>query len=66
MQNDIPDWCCVRTLTGAAICGELKGMARFRQDAAAEQVLRRDSEYLLPVYARFPVVMERGECPPLG
>jgi acetylornithine/N-succinyldiaminopimelate aminotransferase len=36
-------------------------MARFRQNAAAEAILRRDSEFLLPVYARFPVVMERGE-----
>ena len=36
-------------------------MARFRQNSAAEPVLRRDSEYLIPVYARFPVVMERGE-----
>ena len=37
-------------------------MARFQQNAdAAESILRRDSEYLLPVYARFPVVMERGE-----
>jgi acetylornithine/N-succinyldiaminopimelate aminotransferase len=36
-------------------------MARFGQNAAAEAILRRDSELLLPVYARFPVVMERGE-----
>ena len=36
-------------------------MARFGQNAAAEAILRRDSEFLLPVYARFPVVMERGE-----
>ncbi len=36
-------------------------MARFQQDTAAQRILRRDSEYLLPVYARFPVVMERGE-----
>ena len=36
-------------------------MVRFQQSPAAEPVLRRDSEYLLPVYARFPVVMDRGE-----
>ena len=36
-------------------------MARFQQNSKAEPVLRRDSEFLLPVYARFPVVMERGE-----
>ncbi len=30
------------------------------QESAAE-VLRRDAEHLLPVYARYPVVMERGE-----
>ncbi len=36
-------------------------MARFQQNADAEVILRRDSEYLLPVYARFPVVMERGD-----
>jgi acetylornithine/N-succinyldiaminopimelate aminotransferase len=36
-------------------------MARFQQNAAAEAILRRDSEFLLPVYSRFPVVMERGE-----
>ena len=28
---------------------------------AAREVLSRDEEYLLPVYARYPVVMERGE-----
>jgi len=28
---------------------------------AASEVLARDEEYLLPVYARYPVVMERGE-----
>ncbi len=36
-------------------------MARFHQNPAAEALLRRDSAYSLPVYARFPVVMERGE-----
>jgi len=28
---------------------------------ASREVLTRDEEYLLPVYARYPVVMERGE-----
>jgi acetylornithine/succinyldiaminopimelate/putrescine aminotransferase len=28
---------------------------------AAGEILARDEEYLLPVYARYPVVMERGE-----
>jgi acetylornithine/succinyldiaminopimelate/putrescine aminotransferase len=28
---------------------------------AASEILARDEEYLLPVYARYPVVMERGE-----
>jgi acetylornithine/succinyldiaminopimelate/putrescine aminotransferase len=28
---------------------------------AASEILARDKEYLLPVYARYPVVMERGE-----
>jgi acetylornithine/succinyldiaminopimelate/putrescine aminotransferase len=36
-------------------------MSRFNQNPAAEAMLRRDSEYSLPVYARFPVVMERGD-----
>ena len=36
-------------------------MSRFQQNTAAASILRRDSEYLLPVYARFPVVMERGD-----
>ena len=36
-------------------------MSRFQQNSQAKPILRRDSEYLLPVYARFPVVMERGE-----
>ena len=33
----------------------------FRQDAEALAILTRDADVLLPVYARFPVVMERGE-----
>jgi acetylornithine/N-succinyldiaminopimelate aminotransferase len=32
-----------------------------RASEAASEVLARDEEYLLPVYARYPVVMERGE-----
>ena len=36
-------------------------MADFRQNADAQQILNSDSERLLPVYARYPVVMERGE-----
>ena len=36
-------------------------MSDFRQNAAAQQVLERDSNRLLPVYARYPVVMDRGE-----
>ncbi|MGI4757462.1 MAG: aspartate aminotransferase family protein [Janthinobacterium lividum] len=36
-------------------------MTRFRQNAHAQAMLHRDSEYSLPVYARFPVVMDRGE-----
>ncbi|MGI4828939.1 MAG: aspartate aminotransferase family protein [Janthinobacterium lividum] len=32
-----------------------------QQDPEALAFLRRDAEVLLPVYARFPVVMERGE-----
>ena len=34
---------------------------RFRQNADALAVLDRDAEVLLPVYARFPIVMDRGE-----
>ena len=33
----------------------------FRQDADALATLTRDADVLLPVYARFPVVMDRGE-----
>lgn len=36
-------------------------MSRFHQNPAAEAILRRDAEYSLPVYARFPVAMERGD-----
>lgn len=36
-------------------------MGRFQQNAAAQKTLTRDSEYHIPVYARFPVVMDRGE-----
>lgn len=33
----------------------------FRQNAEALAVLDRDAEVLLPVYSRFPVLMDRGE-----
>lgn len=36
-------------------------MQVFRQDADAQRILERDADHLLPVYARYPVVMERGE-----
>jgi len=36
-------------------------MSSFRQNAEAKQILAQDAEYLLPVYPRYPVVMERGE-----
>lgn len=36
-------------------------MADLRQNAEARSILERDGERLLPVYSRYPVVMERGE-----
>ena len=36
-------------------------MTFYGQGPEAERILRRDEEHLLPVYARYPVVMERGE-----
>jgi predicted acetylornithine/succinylornithine family transaminase len=36
-------------------------MVDLRQNADARSILERDEEHLLPVYARYPVVMERGE-----
>lgn len=36
-------------------------MGEFNQGLEAERVLRRDEECMLPVYARYPVVMERGQ-----
>jgi len=33
----------------------------LRQNAEARSILERDGDYLLPVYAHYPVVMERGE-----
>ena len=36
-------------------------MINLRQNAEARSTLERDGEHLLPVYARYPVVMERGE-----
>ena len=35
-------------------------MFDLRQDAGAHSILDRDSETLLPVYARYPVVMDHG------
>ena len=35
-------------------------MSPFRQKADAQLVLDRDASHLLPVYARFPVVMDHG------
>ncbi len=48
-------------LTGLPNWVELEEMSRFHQDGRAADLLARDSEWLLPVYARFPVAMERGE-----
>jgi acetylornithine/N-succinyldiaminopimelate aminotransferase len=36
-------------------------MFNLRQDADAQRILARDSQTLLPVYNRYPVVMERGD-----
>lgn len=36
-------------------------MSQFHQNSHAAALLQRDSEWLLPVYARFPIVMDRGE-----
>jgi predicted acetylornithine/succinylornithine family transaminase len=36
-------------------------MIDLRQNAEARSILERDGDRLLPVYARYPVVMERGE-----
>ena len=36
-------------------------MSDFRQNAEAQFVLSRDTEHMLPVYARYPIVMDRGE-----
>ena len=36
-------------------------MSLFRQQADAQLVLDRDASHLLPVYARFPVVMDHGK-----
>jgi acetylornithine/N-succinyldiaminopimelate aminotransferase len=36
-------------------------MSSFRQNADAQLILERDSDHLLPVYARFPVVMDHGQ-----
>src|ERR1700760_3045530 len=36
-------------------------MVDLRQNAEARSILERDGDHLLPVYARYHVVMERGE-----
>jgi len=36
-------------------------MSDFRQDADAHLILQRDSDHLLPVYARYPIVMDHGK-----
>src|SRR5580698_2027795 len=36
-------------------------MSSLRQNAEAQQILAQDHEFLMPVYPRFQVVMERGE-----
>jgi acetylornithine/N-succinyldiaminopimelate aminotransferase len=36
-------------------------MLDFRQNADAQKVLDRDADRLLPVYARYPVVMDHGQ-----
>ncbi len=36
-------------------------MDPFRPSATADVILKRDTDHLLPVYARYPVVMDRGE-----
>lgn len=36
-------------------------MAFFETGTNAQTVLERDEQYMIPVYARYPVVMERGE-----
>jgi acetylornithine/N-succinyldiaminopimelate aminotransferase len=35
-------------------------MSHLRQNADATQILHRDADHLLPVYARYPVVMDHG------
>src|ERR1700744_484002 len=36
-------------------------MSFYNQNDAAQAILQRDSNHMLPVYARYPVVMDRGE-----
>lgn len=38
-----------------------EGMELFPASDGAKAILARDEEHLIPVYARYPVVMERGE-----
>ncbi len=48
-------------LTRPADSCELLAMSQFHQNSRAAALLQRDSEWLLPVYARFPIAMDRGE-----
>ena len=36
-------------------------MTQFHQDSDTARLLERDREWLLPVYARFPIAMDRGD-----
>ena len=36
-------------------------MSFYRQNADAQHILDRDTDHLLPVYARYPVVMDHGQ-----
>ena len=36
-------------------------MTQFHQNSDAAAILERDREWLLPVYARFPITMEYGK-----
>src|SRR6185312_7340167 len=42
-------------------CYHRRTMSSLRQNAEAQQILNKDAEFLMPVYPRYPVVMERGE-----
>ncbi|MBE7181087.1 MAG: hypothetical protein INR71_07745, partial [Terriglobus roseus] len=48
-------------MTRAVNSCPLGEMTQFHQNSEAARLLERDREWLLPVYARFPIVMDRGE-----